>query len=228
MKMKKIIISMILTLSLMSIYCYSYFYANWNCLLYNGQCPPLNSNQSSIKSLSPSLGQLSIEAAGFFLESNSYYQSFLNKIELSEIYGVNDVELIELITRAYENLVIAHSIYYRVWQMSKNLERNMVVLDKLNKFDYRLFQKEKRLIPLIFIEVTKYLKKGNMPGAFEKIYNDTGEIIKMMVSLKSLMEANSVDISISLCWEVNQRLLVSELFGQYISQVFSEIKKSIM
>ena len=219
---------MILTLSLMSIYCYSYFYANWNCLLYNGQCPPLNSNQSSIKSLSPSLGQLSIEAAGFFLESNSYYQSFLNKIELSEIYGVNDVELIELITRAYENLVIAHSIYYRVWQMSKNLERNMVVLDKLNKFDYRLFQKEKRLIPLIFIEVTKYLKKGNMPGAFEKIYNDTGEIIKMMVSLKSLMEANSVDISISLCWEVNQRLLVSELFGQYISQVFSEIKKSIM
>ena len=224
--MKRIIISMILTLSLMSVFSYGWFYANWPCLLYNGQCPPENSNQSSIQSLSPSLGQLSIEAAGFFLQSNSDYQAFLKKIELAEIYGLNDDELIELITSAIENMEMAQSIYYRVWQLSKSLERNPVVLKKLAKFDFGLFLEDKRLIPAIFNEVEKYLKKGNMPGAFEKIYNDTGDILELMISLKSLKESNSIDIP--LCWKVNQRLLESALFGQYISQVFSEIKKSIM
>ena len=226
--MKRIIISMILIFSLMSVYSYGYFYANWNCLLYNAQCPPANSIQSSIKNLSPSLGMLSIEAAGFFFQSSSDFQAFLKKVELSEIYGANDEDLIALITSAIDNMEIANSIYYQVWQLSKSLERNQLVLQKLDQFDYGLFMEKKRLIPSIFNEVEKYLKKGNMPGAFEKIYNDTGDIISMMISIKSLIETNEVDISISLCWEVNQRLLVSELFGQYISKVFYEIKKSIM
>jgi hypothetical protein len=224
--MKRIIISMILIFSLMSVFSYGWFYANWPCLLYSGQCPPENTNKSSIQSLSPSLGQLSIEAAGFFLQSNSDYQAFLKKIELAEIYGLNDDELIELITSAIENMEMAQSIYYQVWQLSKSLERNPVVLKKLAKFDYRIFLEDKRLIPSIFNEVEKYLKKGNMPGAFEKIYNDTGDILELMISLKSIKEANSIDIP--LCWEVNQRLLESALFGQYISQVFSKIKQSIM
>ena len=226
--MKRIIISMIITLSLMSVYCYGYIYANWNCLLYNGQCPPANSSQSSVQSLSPSLGKLSIEAAGFFLQSSSDFQAFLKKVELSEIYGENDEELIALITSATDNMEIANSIYYQVWQLSKSLERNPVILHKLEQFDYGLIMEKKSLILSIFNEVEKYLKKGNMPGAFEKIYNDTGEIFKRMKSLKSVLEAKSIDISIPLCWEVNQRLFESALFGQYISQVFSEIKKSIM
>jgi hypothetical protein len=224
--MKRFIISMILTLSLMSVFSYGWFYANWPCLLYDGQCTPKNSNQSSIQGLSPSLGQLSIEAAGFFLQSNSDFQALLKKVELSEIYGVNYEELIEPITSAIENMEMAHSIYYRVWQMSKNLERNPVVLQKLTQFDYRLISMEKRFIPSIFSEVENFLKPGNMPGAFEKIYNDTGDILLGMKSIKSLLESNSIDIP--QCWEVNQRFLKSELFGQYISKVFSEIRKSIM
>jgi hypothetical protein len=226
--MKRIIISMILTLSLMSVFSFGRFVFNWPCLLYNGQCPPENSNQSSIQSLSPSLGQLSIDAAGFFLQANSDFHAFLKKIELEEIYGVNDDELIEPITSAIENMQMAHSIYYRVWQMSKSLECNPVVLQKLAQFNYELILEEKRLIPSIFNKVEKYLKKGNMQGAFEKIYNDTGEILQGMKSLESMMPTNSIDVLIPLCWEVNQRLLESALFGQYISQVFSEIKKSIM
>ncbi len=224
--MKRCIISLIITLSLMSVYCYGWIYANWPCLLYHGQCVPINSNKSSSQNLSPSLGQLSIDAAGFFLQANSDYQAFLKKIELAEIYGENDEEIKELITGAIENMEMAHSKYYRVWQISKKLERNPVVLEKLIQFDYGLILEEKRLIPSIFSEVEKFLKPGNMPGAFEKIYNDTGEILKGMKTLKSIKEANYIDIP--LCWEVNQRLLESELFGQYISQVFSEIKKSIM
>jgi len=224
--MKRIIISMILTLSLMSVYCYGFIYANWPCLLYNAQCPPKGSSQSSIQSIPPTLGQLSIDAAGFFLQSNSDYQAFLKKVELSEIFGVNYEKLKELINSAIENMEMAHSRYYRVWQISNKLERNPLVLEKLNQFDYGLILEEKRLIPSIFSEVEKFLKPGNMPGAFEKIYNDTGDILQTMISLKSLLDSNSIDIP--LCWELNQRLLESEIFGQYISQVFGEIRKSVI
>lgn len=223
--MKRILI-LIFALSLMGVFSYGYFYANWPCILYNGQCPTPNSSQSSVQSLSPSLGKLSIEAAGFFLQSTSDFQAFLKKVELSEIYGANDEELIELITGAIENIQMAHSIYYRVWQMSNNLERNTMVLQKLIQFDYCLFNENKNFIPSIYNEVESYLKKGNMPGAFEKIYNDTGDILQLMESLKTNLEANSIDIP--LCWEVNHKLLESELFGQYISQIFSEIKKYIL
>jgi len=224
--MKRIIISILITLSLMSVYCFGFFYANWPCLLYNGHCPPLNSNQSSIQSLSPSLGQLSIEAAGFFLQSNSDYQGFLKKVELSEIYGADYAELIDLMTSTIDNMEMANSFYYQVLQLSKSLERNPVVLRKMTRLDYRLIFDEKRMIPSIFIEVENFLKPGNMSGAFEKIYNDTGEILKGMKSLRTLLESNFIDIP--KCWEVNQLLLKSQLFGQYISQVFYEIKKSLM
>jgi len=224
--MKRIILSIIVTLSLISVLSFGRFYANWPCLLYDGQCPTDDPNLSSIQSVSPSLGQLSIEAAGFFLQSNSDYQAFLKKIELAEIYNVNDSDLTELINSAIENMEMANSIYYQVWQISKTLERNPVVLQKLIQFDYALILEEKRFIPSIFIEVESFLKTGNMPGAFEVIYNDTGEILKGMKSLKTFFETNFIDIP--KCWEVNQLFLKSQLFGQYISQVFYEIKKSIM
>ena len=224
--MKRIIISMILTLSLMSVFSYGYFVANWPCLLYYGQCPPENSNQSSIQSISTSLGHLSIDAAGFFLQSNSDFQAFLKKVELSEIYGVDNDELKDLITNSIENMEMAHSLYYQVWENSRSLERNPIVLLKLKQFDYRLFLEEKNFIPSIFNEIKSFLKPGNMPGAFERIYNDTGDILQGMKSLKTMLESNSIDIP--KCWEVNQLFLKAQIFGQYISQVFFEIKKSMM
>lgn len=242
--MKRVIISIIISFSLMSVYCYGWFVANWPCLLYDGQCPPpLNSNQSSIQSLSPSLGQLSIDAAGFFLQSNSDYQAFLKNIELtpliesSTVQGTNllhvnrndgliYIKLKNIIEKSIENMEMAHSLYYRVWKMSTRLERNPVILEKLAQFDYRSILEEKRLIPSIFQEVENCLKHGNMKGAFEMIYNDTGDILKGMKSINSLLEVNSVDIS--QCWEVNHLIMTSQLFGQYISQVFSEIRKSNM
>ncbi len=224
--MKRIIITMILILSLMSVLSFGYIEFNWPCLLYYGQCPPENSNQNSIQSISLSLGQLSIDAAGYFLQSNSDFQAFLKKVELSETYGVNYEESIDIITSSIENMEMANSLYFQVWGISKSLERNPVVLLKLNQFNYVLFQDENMFIPSIFNEVKRFLRPGNMTGAFEWIYNDTGEIIKGLKSIKALLAANFIDIPG--CWNVNQRFLKAALFGQYISQVFSEIKKSIM
>lgn len=223
--MKKIIISIILALSLMSVFSYGFIVYNWPCLLYNGQCPPKNSGQSSTQSISPSLGQLSIEAAGFFLQANSDFQAFLKKVELSEIYGINYDEISILLENSIEGMEMANSLYYQVFEISKTLALNPFVFKKLKQFDYRIFQENSNFIPSIFEDVKSFLQPVDMPGAFEKIYNDTGDILEMMKSLKTLLESHSLDVP--LCWDLNQRLLESELFGQYVSQVFSEVKKSM-
>ena len=225
MKTKKIIILMILTLLLMNVLSFGIIEFNWPCLLYDGQCPPEKSKKSSIQNMTPSLGQLSIDAAGYFLQSVSDFQSFLKKVELAELYGINYKDSINIITSSIENMEMANSLYFQVWCISKSLERNPVVLLKLNHFDYVLFQNENMFIPSIFNEVKSFLRPGNMPGAFEWIYNNTGEIIKELKSIKVLLAANFIDIPG--CWNVNQRFFKAALFGQYISQVFSEIKKSL-
>jgi len=209
----------------MSVFSYGIIEFNWPCLLYNGQCTPKYSNQSSIQSVSPSLDQLSIDAAGYFLQSNSDFQAFLKKVELSEIYGADYVELRDLLTSSIDNMEMANSLYFQVWVISKNLERNPVVLLKLNQFNYDLFQDENMFIPSIFNEVIRFLRPGNMTGAFEWIYNETGVIIKGLKSIKASLDANYIDTQG--CWNVNQRFLKAALFGQYVSQVFFEIKKSL-
>ena len=164
--MKRTIISIIITLSLMSVFSFGIIEFNWPCLLYDGQCLPKYSNQSSIQSVSPSLDQLSIDAAGFFLQSNSDFQSFLKKVELSETYGLNYEDSIDIISSSIENMEMANSLYFQVWVISKSLERNPVVLLKLNQFNYDLFQDENMFIPSIFNEVMRFLRPGNMTGGF--------------------------------------------------------------
>jgi len=223
--MKKIIILMILTFSFISVHCYGFIYANWPCLLYFGQCPPKNSGQSSIQSMPPTLGKLSIEAAGFFLQANIDFQAFLKKVELSEISAINYDEMSILLNNSIENLESANFLYYQVFEMSKTLALNPFVMKKLKQLDYRIFEENSNFIPSILEDVKSFLQPGNMTGAFEIIYNDTGEILQCMKSLKILLDSNSIDIP--QCWNINQRLLRSALFGQYISQVFFEIKKSM-
>ena len=224
--MKRIIISTIIIFSLMSVFSFSRIVFNWPCILYDGQCLSSDPLTSSIQSLSPSLGQLSIEAAGYFLQSISDFQAFLKKVELSEIYGADYVELRDLLTSSIDNMEMANSIYYQVCVLSKTLDRNQVVLQKLKQFDYGSILDKSLMIPSIFNEVKSFLESGNMSGAFVKMYNNTGEIIQGMKSLRIVLDSNSIDIP--KCWEVNQLSLKSQFFGQYISQVFYEIKKSLM
>lgn len=224
--MKKLVISMIMMFTVMNVLSYAFIYANWPCLLYDGQCPAENQIKGSSQNLSPTLGTLSIDAAGYFLQANSDFQAFLKRVELSEIYSVNNEELRALINASIENMKMANSLYYQVWQLSRSLARNPVVLQKLKQVDFQLLQDRTMLLPSIFDQVKGFLKPGNMPAAFEKIYSDTSDIIQGMESLKATLDSNSMDIP--QCWDVNQRLLKSQLFGQYVSQVFSEVRESII
>jgi len=220
--MKRLITSIVLAfLTLLASFSYQYGYiaANYSCKTFTNQCED-EGGKSASGTLT--LGHLIIDAAGFFLQSNSDYQAFLKKIELSDIYGLNYTELQTLINDSIENIEMANSIYYQVWQMSKEFDYDPTILESLIQFDYYGFMAEKNLNFGIFQKVANLLKIGNVRGVYEWLYDATSKILEKLKALKSYVEKGTFP-EIQKCWRLNQIYLESELFGQYVSEVFFKI-----
>jgi len=196
---------------------YGYFSNNRSCSAFMNQCEGEGDK-------SPVLGQLIIEGASFFLQSNSDYQLFLKKIELSDIYGLNHVELQNIIDKVIENIEFTNLKYYEIWQTSKILDYDPTVLEKLSQFDYFSYQVNNNLNTSIFQQVTSLLKSGDIRCVYEKFYMETGEILNGLNLIKISIESNTIP-EIAKCWRLNQLYLELALFGQYVSEVFFAIEK---
>jgi hypothetical protein len=217
MRKKTILISILLILLVSGGYQYGYIAHNYTCIVYPEQCP-------DGKEISGQpLGILIVEAASFFLQSNSDYQSFLKNFENSAICGVNFATYRELIDNAVENIESAHLKYLKIWEIAKSLDYDPLVLAKLERFDYQKFQEENHLNPSIFKEVSEFLKTGNVTGIYERSYNNTGDILRELRTIKISIDSGRLP-AVKDCWRINQGYLGLELFGQYVSQVFFEIK----
>lgn len=128
----------ILLVSLTTSYVYGWLAFNESCNTFiPAQCNPgINKSLTS----GVGLGQLIIDGGGYFLQANGDFQVFLAKVELSAAYGVNYEELRASLDKAIENMKMANSLYYEIWQLSLTLEYDPVVLGKLKVFDYMGYQ----------------------------------------------------------------------------------------
>jgi hypothetical protein len=197
---------------------YGYFSYNRSCEAFPGQC-----EEEGLGIAALSMGQLIIEAAGCYIKSNSDYQLLLREIELSGSYGTNFVTLQELVNKATANMKMANSTYWQIWQISEGLDYDPVVLEKLRQFDYFDYQTENNLDPVIFEKAANYLKAGDVRGTYKQAYNATAEILHSLETLKINIDKNKLP-QIKTCWRLNQLYLETELFGQYVSEVFFALK----
>jgi hypothetical protein len=198
---------------------YGFFSYNRSCQAFPAQCE----EGEGLNISTPLLGQLIIEAAGYYIKSNSDFQLLLREIELSGANGANFAALQELVNSAIENMKMAHSTYWQIWQTSQGLDYDPAVLEKLRQFDYLSYQAENHLVPLIFTKTAKYLKKGDVRGTYRQAYIAGTDILQGLGILKINIEKNMLP-QIKDCWRLNQLYLETELFGQYVSEVFFALK----
>lgn len=198
---------------------YGFFSYNRSCEAFPGQCE--EGEGLGIAALP--LGQLIIEAAGCYIKSNSDYQLLLREIELSGPYGPNFAALQELVNKATANMKMANSTYWQIWQTSEGLDYDPVVLEKLCQFDYLSYQAENNLDPVIFEKAANYLKNGDVRGTYRQAYIAAAEILQGLETLKINIDKNKLP-QIKTCWRLNQLYLETELFGQYVSEVFFALK----
>jgi len=208
MKTIKIIIITIVFVAL-SLNVYGLLSFNEGCRAFPNQCD----NGNGVLTQTLSIGQLIIEAGGYFLQSNSDYQFTLKKIELSET-GV-----IDSIDQTIQSMTAANAKYFEIWNTSLSLEYDPLALDKLSQFDYTGYKLENNLNPVIFQKVEDFLKQGHVKELFQQAFIDSSKILETLKAIRVNLESGE-KVDISRYWRLNQLYLDFALFGQYASEVF--------
>jgi hypothetical protein len=169
------------------------------------------------------LGQLIIDGAGFFIHSNSQYQLFLKEVELSGIYGINPEALEKALDNAITYMELANETYHLLVITANNLEYNQTVLSALNHFDYYEYLYVNRLNPVIFKQVSQFLKAGDVRGCYQRFYTATYDILERLKVIRNCVD-NIIMPKIADCWRLNQLYLETQLFGQYTAEIFMNIE----
>ena len=97
----------------LSVHIHSALVFNQGCSAFQNQCP--NANDGNLSNQKINLGQLIINAAGHFLQSNSEYQIVLKKIEL------NETGVIDSIGQVIKSMANANALYFEILEIAWNL-----------------------------------------------------------------------------------------------------------
>lgn len=191
--------------------------ANWTDEAYVPTTDPRLKTASS-----SSMNTNIIEGAGYMLAGYSDYLLFLNKIELSELKGIDYTELKILIDRAISNIEQATDMYRNLYNIALTTPYNSSMIDKLKTFDFVSFEKEKRLTSSVFKKVAIYLAIGDVNGMYNRLILECENILSRMKSIKEAIDTETFP-EISDLWRLNQNFSELSLFGQFNAEVFNRI-----
>ena len=212
----KIILS-IITMIFMNVHSYSLWYANGSGNAYN---PPPSPGLEST-------GTGSIEAdiargAGYFLEAYADTLLFMNRVELSNIKGMDYSRLQFLLDDALLKMTRANATYVHLKQTAAYTPYNPYTIEALKNFNYEEYCLAHSLNREIFVEVQSYLGSGSVTEMYGKIISDMEAIGKLITLVKENID-NGVFPATTHVRQLNQAFSVSLLFGQYVAEVFEAL-----
>ena len=200
---------------------YAYVAANWReCLVAPG-CSCTLTLQVTPSTI-PTLKTYIMESTGYFLTSHSDYQDFLNRVEMSDIKGVDYKELRELIYSAIDNMEKAREAYVNLKTASEKIPYNQEMIDRLMIFDYDGFRVKNGLLEPIFSKIKNLLGQGDVVGLDDAVLANMDTILNKLYEVKAAVDKNLVP-EIALLWRATQAYFEAQLFGQYMSEVFRDI-----
>jgi hypothetical protein len=213
--MKKISLTLVMTLFI-SI-------TVFGVVVYNHVDSGYNDDGSVDKAVPNPLKKLIITGAGQFIQSHAGFQQFLHQIELAELYGVDFVELRGLLNETIANIDSANITYYDFIKLAGVTPYNPSFIAALETFDYDGFREKHNLNTVIFSRLVPLLRSGNLTGVIEYIYAKTGEISRLLGTVKSSVDKD-IFPGIPVLWQINQVYFDAYLFGQYAAMIFNDIK----
>ncbi len=168
--------------------------------------------------------QLIIESAGFIISSQSNYFNFLNEVELSELTEADYSGLQLELNSCISNMQSYLDIYEQLISSAKSRAYNQTVITELLAFDYANFQTNNSLNHEIFSVVADYLGRGDVTGILIQLKSNMYIVYEKLVNIKADVDLE-IFPKISLLWIINQEFNDSMLLGQYLAEVFYDIKR---
>jgi hypothetical protein len=172
------------------------------------------------------LGQLVPGAGVSFLESSRDFENFLKEMEKSELYGPNYPVLQAVIEKAIVGMDNARCKYQEILNISRGLSMDVVILDKLNQFDYVGLQSKYHLNPSIFEKAAAFCQAGDIIGIYNHTFDTISAILENLKQIKAKIEKESLP-ELYIIWETGQLYCENEMFGQYVSRIFYEINTEV-
>jgi hypothetical protein len=195
--------------------------ADYTCIAFPVQC-----EGNGLKAAVPLLGQLIPDAAVSFFESTRDFEDFLKEMEKSELYGPNYPVLHDAIEKAIDGMENARCKYKEIVNISEGLEMDMVILEKLNEFDYESLQSKYHLNPSIFEKAAAFCQGGDIIGIYTHTLDTINAILENLNRIKATLEKESLP-ELYIIWQTGQLYFESEMFGQYVSRIFYEINREV-
>jgi hypothetical protein len=220
-KMKHSIIFLIVGIIALGLNLCGIFKHDYSCIAFPNQC-----DENCINESTPILGKLIPGAAVNFLESCGDFEDFLKEVEKSELYGPNYPVLQSAIEKAIVGMENARCKYEEIVNLSESLEMDMVILEKLNQFDYDSLQSKYNLNPSIFEKAASFCQGGEIRGIYKYTFDAIDTILENLNRIKATLEQESLP-ELYIIWETGQLYFESEMFGQYVSRIFYEITKAV-
>jgi len=219
--MKHSIIFIIIGITVLGTILCGIYKADYTCIAFPNQCA-----ENGINGSAPILGELIPGAGVSFLESTRDFEDFLKEVEKSELYGPNYPELQTAIKKSIVGMDNARCKYQEILNIAGGLSIDVVTLDKLNKFDYVDLQSKYHLNPSIFEKAAAFCQGGDVIGIYNHTFETISAILENLNRIKAKIEKESLP-ELYIIWETGQLYCESEMFGQYVSRIFYEIKTEV-
>lgn len=174
---------------------------------------------SGARSQSPTLATYIIQAAGYYLKGYSQTLMMMNKFEMSDLEGVDIPALETQVNEAIGTLQQARDTYAALLTKARNTRYNQDMIKKLTSFNYTSFKNEKGLNSPIFNDVKYFLSRGDVIGIYAEVLAKVDMILADLNAAKNVLYANTFPTNTAM-WRLNQRFSETQLFGQYVAEVF--------
>jgi hypothetical protein len=212
----KAIIGLVLVFSL-SIPSYSALACNWReCLVAPGCTCTVTLDIA--KSSTATLKTYIILSAGYSFDSYADYQSFLSRVEMADINGIDYKELRAILYSAIGHMEKARAAYENVRIISAKTSYNQEMIDKLMKFDYDGFRGQYGLNEPIFDRVKSLLVSGDVSGLDDSVIANIDAVLKQLYIARAIVDKYSLP-DVAILWRINQSYFETQLFGQYLSEI---------
>ena len=164
------------------------------------------------------------EGGGYFLNAFSNILSMSNRVEMTNLAGVDHDELRKIVNNGLDNITRARYTYFLLIRAAEKTPYNQDVLLKLKDFNYREFMTANSLNSVIFRQVAEYLEKGDITGIFKQMNTTFLSIEELLLSIKAKTDLNRPP-QLTDIWTLNEAASNTLLFGQYAARIFSELPK---
>jgi hypothetical protein len=177
---------------------------------------------SNISTITNPIESYIIEGAGSYLKGTVYIQSLLNRVELRDTNGIDDLELTRLVNHALDNITRARETFEKLIETAEATPYNPVVIDLLTHFPYETFMTINSLNPVIFKELESYLFHGDITGTFKRSYAGICSIERLLILIREELSMNRMPL-LPVFWKLNEICAETTLFGSFAARVFHEI-----